>query len=296
MDQTPMPPPQTIRNSPYQGQKLALATKHGKERAIARPMRSAAGLEIVLPADLDTDALGTFTGEVPRQGKPLDVCVKKARLGMAATGLPLGLANEGSFGPHPFLPFVPANLEIMAFVDDARGFIVHEMLFSEKTNYAQREVCGFGELGDWLQTVFFPSHGLIVRPKSGRPGMAVEKGIVTVERLRAAIERATHHSEEAAALVETDMRAHFNPTRMTLIRRLAFKLARRLASRCPDCGAPGWGMTGQSAGLPCEECEAPTEMIRSEILTCTACAHRETRPRSDGLRKAPAGRCGSCNP
>jgi hypothetical protein len=43
MDQTPMPPPQTIRNSPYQGQKLALATKHGKERAIARPMRSAAG-------------------------------------------------------------------------------------------------------------------------------------------------------------------------------------------------------------------------------------------------------------
>ena len=102
--------------------------------------------------------------------------------------------------------------------------------------------------------------------------MAVEKGIVTVERLRAAIERATHHSEEGAALVETHMRAHFNPTRMTLIRRLAFKLARRLARRCPDGGAPGWGMTGQSAGLPCEECEAPTEMIHSEILTCAACA------------------------
>ena len=287
---------ENTRRLPYLGRKFALATKHGKERAIARPMRYASGLELVLPAGLDTDALGTFTGEVPREGKPLDVCLKKARLGMAATGLPLGLASEGSFGPHPFLPFVPSNLEIMAFVDDDLGFAVHEMLFSEKTNYAQREVCEFEELGDWLQEVRFPSHGLIVRPKSSQPRIAVEKGIVTLESLRAAIERAVYDSEEATALVETDMRAHLNPTRMTLIRRLSFKLARRLATLCPACAAPGWGMSGHTTGLPCEECETPTEMILWEIFTCTACDHRETRPRLDGLQKAPAGRCGYCNP
>jgi hypothetical protein len=291
-----MPPSENTRYLPYQGRKFALATMHGKERAIARPMRCASGLELVLPAGLDTDTLGTFTGEVPREGKPLDVCLKKARLGMAATGLPLGLANEGSFGPHPFIPFAPSALEIMAFVDDDRGFAIHEMLFSEKTNSAHREVCAFEELGDWLQTVRFPSHGLIVRPKSEQPRIAVEKGIVTPEHLRAAIERATSYSEEATAVVETDMRAHFNPTRMSLIRRLSFKLARRLATPCPACAAPGWGMTGQSAGLPCEECETPTEMILWEVFTCTACAHRETRPRFDGLQKAPAGRCGYCNP
>ena len=55
-------------------------------------------------------------------------------------------------------------------------------------------------------------------------------------------------------------------------------------------------MSGHTTGLPCEECETPTEMILWEIFTCTACDHRETRPRLDGLQKAPAGRCGYCNP
>ncbi len=291
-----MPRSERQRVLSYLGRKVALATKHGKDRVIARPMLHATGLEIVLPAGLDTDVLGTFTGEVRREGKPLDVCLQKVRLGMAATGLPLGLANEGSFGPHPFVPFLPSNLEIMAFIDDERGFSIHEMLFSEKTNYAQREICAVEELEDWLESVRFPSHGLIVRPKSEQPGIRVEKGIVTTDRLRAAVERAISCSEEATALVETDMRAHFNPTRMRLIRRLAFKLARRLATPCPSCTAPGWGMTSQSTGLPCEECETPTEMILSEIFTCTTCAHREERPRFDGLREAPAGRCPCCNP
>lgn len=281
---------------PYFGRTACLATKHGKEKVIGRPFQHALGLQILVPPDLDTDLLGTFSNEIPRLGKPLDVCLQKARMGMEAMGLPFGIANEGSFGPHPFIPFVPSNLEIMAFVDDERGFSIHEMLFSVKTNYAQREVCAFGELGNWLQSVRFPSHGLIVRPKSDHPKIAVEKGIVTPERLRAAVERATSYSEEATALVETDMRGHFNPMRMALIRRLAFKLARRLATPCPACTAPGWGMTSQSTGLPCEECGTPTEMILSEIFTCTACAHREERPRLDGLKEAPIDRCPYCNP
>lgn len=71
-----------------------LATKQAKEQAIARPFRFALGLEVLAPSDLDTDTLGTFTGEVPREGTPLEVCECKARLGMKITGLPLGLASE----------------------------------------------------------------------------------------------------------------------------------------------------------------------------------------------------------
>ena len=82
----------------------SLATKHAKERAIARPFRFALGLEVSAPPDLDTDTLGTFTGEVPREGTPLEVCERKARLGMKVTGRSLGLASEGSFGPHPVIP------------------------------------------------------------------------------------------------------------------------------------------------------------------------------------------------
>jgi len=281
---------------PYFGRKTCLATKHGKEKVVARPFRHALGVEIMVPADLDTDSLGTFSNEIPRLGKPLDVCFQKARMGMAAAGLPFGIANEGSFGPHPSMPFIASDYEIIAFVDDERGFSIHETLFSLKTNYAHREVCGPVELDEWLQAVKFPSHGLIVQPKSDNPQITAEKGIVSLAHLRAAIARATARSERATALVATDMRAHFNPTRMALIRRLAFRMARRLATPCPSCQAPGWGMTGQSKGLPCKECGMPTEMILSEIFTCTACTHREERPRLDGLREAPIDRCPCCNP
>jgi hypothetical protein len=226
----------------------------------------------------------------------VEVCLEKARLGMAATGLSLGLANEGSFGPHPFVPWIASNLEVMVFIDNERGFSIHEMQFSEKTNYARCEVSDFSELGEWLEKVRFPSHGLLVRPKSEHPKIAVEKGIVRFDHLHEAIERAASYSEEALAVLETDMRAHFNPLRMAVIRRLAFKLARRLATPCPACAVPGWGMTDQSKGLPCEACGTATEMILAEIFTCTQCVHREERPRLDDLREAPAGRCPLCNP
>lgn len=124
----------------------------------------------------------------------------------------------------------------------------------------------------------------------------VGSSIVRFDHLHDAIERAASYSEEALAVVETDMRAHFNPLRMAVIRRLAFKLARRLATPCPACAAPGWGMIDQAKGLPCEACGTATEMIFAEIFTCTQCLHREERPRLDGLREAPAGRCPSCNP
>ena len=52
--------------SRYQGAVAALATRHGKEAAVAPAMAEALGLEIMVPAELDTDSLGTFTGELPR--------------------------------------------------------------------------------------------------------------------------------------------------------------------------------------------------------------------------------------
>lgn len=114
---------QTLR--PCLGRQASLATRHAKEQALALPMRFELGLELAVPPDLDTDALGTFCGEVARQGTPAQVCLRKARLGMAATGLPLGVANEGSFGPHPSVPCIAAGIEMMTFVDDERGRAHH---------------------------------------------------------------------------------------------------------------------------------------------------------------------------
>lgn len=259
-------------------------------------MRHALGLELVVPADLDTDVLGTFTGEVAREGTPQQVCLRKARLGMAAAGLPLGLANEGSFGPDPLLPFVQADTEVMTFVDDERGLIVTEQLVTHDTNHAQREACGIDDLARWLDGVRFPSHALVVLPKAPGATAPADKGIVSLDHLEQAIRRAAHASPEGVAWVRTDMRAHLNPLRMSAIRRLAFRLARRLATACPACAAPGWGLVGTVEGLPCETCAAATRMVRAEVLGCVACPHREQTARRDGRHLASAGSCDYCNP
>lgn len=280
----------------YNGRSASLATKHGKDVACGRPLRRAVGVELVVPVALDTDELGTFSGEIPRVGTPESVCLQKARLGMAVTGLRLGLASEGSFGPHPFVPFLPADQEVMTFVDDDRGLVIVESILAVETNFGQREAREVGELTDWLDAVGFPRHAVIVRPKSAAPGAGIDKGVTSLDVLTSAIARATAASDDGVASIETDMRAHLNPTRMAVIRRLAFRLARRLATPCPRCASPGYGRTGEVTGLPCEWCGSATEMIHLEAWSCAACSYGEERPRRDGLRLAPPGHCPQCNP
>jgi hypothetical protein len=101
---------------------------HGKEQAIA-PVFLAILNVIVAPAEgVDTDALGTFSGETPRRGTMLETAIAKARLGIERARLPFGIASEGSFGPHPLFPIIPAGFELLALVDDERGTTVHESL------------------------------------------------------------------------------------------------------------------------------------------------------------------------
>jgi hypothetical protein len=47
-------------------------------------------------------------------------------------------------------------------------------------------------------------------------------------------------SEDGNALVETNMRADMNPTRMQVIKEWADCFAKRLATTCPFCYNPGW--------------------------------------------------------
>ena len=286
---------------PYRGRVVALATKHGKERAIGRPLQAALGLEVVVPPNLDTDALGTFSGEVERVGTPKEVALRKARLGMAAAELPYGLASEGSFGPHPFIPFLPIGQELLVFVDDVLGIELSEFLIVEDTNFNHQVAAPGDDLTDFLQRIGFPSHAVIARPNIARPSATWDrqllfKGLTEPATLKEAIAASAATSPDGRAHIETDMRAHLNPTRMASIRRLAFRLARRLATACPACGAPGWGRIDVELGLPCMDCSTPTDLVRAEILGCAACDHRSAHPRPDGRSHAEPGQCPYCNP
>jgi hypothetical protein len=292
---------------PYAGQLISLATRHAKERALARPLRRGIGAELILAAGFDTDDLGTFCGERPRTGSAEEVCRTKAERGMDATGLALGMASEGSFGPHPLVPLLPVGEEWMTFVDRAHGLVITERLLARRTNFAHCVIPADADLSPWLERVGFPAHGLIVRPHSAKADAstaastaatpkAVFRGIRDPQRLAHALRQACRASPDQRALVETDMRAHMNPTRMAVIRALAFRLVRRITTPCPACSAPGWGLVESWAGLPCSWCGAPTALIHREVFGCAGCAHREERPRRDGLTHADPGQCPHCNP
>lgn len=210
----------------YRGRVAVLTTKHSKERAVARPFRAALGLVVTVPEEIDTDLLGTFTGEVERVGTPREAAIGKERLGMRASGLPLGLASEGSFGPHPLMPFLFASdHEVLAFVDDDLGITVVESLLTEETNFGHCPARTLSDLTAFIKQVRFPLHALIVRPNDGLKAGFMFKGIADVETLEDAVNRSAAASADGMAHVETDMRAHVNPTRQKAIRRLAFRLA-----------------------------------------------------------------------
>lgn len=282
--------------SPYAGARIALATLHGKADALA-PAFAALGASLVLAEGVDTDRLGTFSGEIARTQPPLETAVAKARLAMAATGLPLGLATEGSFGPDPVIGLLPLHREIAVLVDDTRGLIVHEQLHTHDTNHAGCWLrAGESIEASRLQRWGFPSHALMLRSEPWAPGLPLFKGIADHDALHAATLACIAASPEGRARVDTDMRAHLNPTRMRQIALLGERLVQRLRHHCPSCDAPGFGRTGIIPGLPCAGCGMPTARTLAELHACAACSHSEQRPREDGLHHADPAQCDFCNP
>ncbi|MBS0247571.1 MAG: hypothetical protein JSR61_13210 [Proteobacteria bacterium] len=281
----------------YAGQTAVLATMHGKEKAVGPAFSSRLEVTVVVPDMFDTDLLGTFTGEIPRFGTIEDAAMAKARAAMKQTGLSLGIASEGSYGPHPLVPFIAAGIELMVFVDDERGVVVKETFIDEAPVFAHIMASKDEDIIDFLSRVDFPRHALISSP--AQPVVCAQtfhKGLKTKEALAEALAASCAMSKDGRALVQTDMRAHMNPTRMKALEALAERLVGRIASQCPSCAAPGFGIIGTEKGLPCEYCGGPSVLVRHELLGCISCNHKETRPRQDGLATAEQRYCTGCNP
>ena len=277
----------------YSGRQVALLTQHGKERVLAPVLAAALGCRVERVAGYDTDLLGTFTRDIPRAGTQLEAARKKARLGMELAGLPLGLASEGAFGPDPFMGMVPWNVEFLIFIDDERGLEVVGVA-QGKANFSHLLAADWAAAEAFARQTGFPEHHLVVRPE-GENDPRIRKGIADWPEFEAAFAWAAAQSASDRVFLETDIRAHANPTRMDNIRLAAEDLARKLCSLCPACGTPGFWLVERVAGLPCEACGAPTREIRAEVQGCPKCAYRATREQTDAMY-ASAGRCDYCNP
>ena len=279
---------------PYAGRTAVLSTKHDKLSLIGPPFERAVGLRVDAVA-VDTDTLGTFTGDVPRLGTPLDTAIAKARLGMSAAGQELGIASEGSIGPDPAVPFVIADRELVVLVDDRAGIVVWETHSSWDIVTATTTVRSGEDLEPFLSRAGFPVHQLIVRPNSGAVH-PIHKGVTSLGDLTTAIGECASVATDGFARVETDLRAHACPSRRTIIAGAAERLARRIAARCPACGAPGWGRVDVLLGVPCAWCGTEVARPRAEIDGCAACEHRATRPVVPPEARADPGECPACNP
>jgi hypothetical protein len=263
---------------------------HHKEQVMAPLLERALGVRVAVATGLDTDAFGTFAGEVERAASQAETAKLKCQRALALTGADLAVASEGAFGPHPSLAFLPANVELVTLLDSRHLLQVTGQCLTTDTNFAQQTVRSWAEASTFAETAGFPAHGLVVRG----PGSELAKGVSSPAQFRQLVDRALALAGEAR--LETDMRALHNPTRMRAIGLATQDLLGRLQTACPWCGSPGFGLLRLLPGLPCSWCGLPTRLPLARVCACPKCGHEVQEPLPDGRAEADPGYCEFCNP
>lgn len=277
----------------FKNRKLVIATKHQKERVIAPLFEKAFGVKCFTPENFDSDLLGTFTGEIERKDDPITTMRNKCLQAMELHNCDLGIASEGSFGPHPSIFFVHADDEFLIFIDKKNNLEIIARELSLKTNFNGSEIKAEKELSEFANSVKFPSHALILR-KAKEDYTEIIKGINNWQTLNETFQILVNRYGSAYA--ETDMRALYNPTRMEVIETAAKKLIKKINSLCPDCDTPGFEIKDAIKGLPCSLCGLPTRSTLSHIYECKKCAFRKEVKFPFNITQEDPTYCDFCNP
>ncbi len=277
----------------FLGRKAVLATKHKKEEVMAPILEKELGLQCVTLQELDTDTLGTFSGEVERKDDPVTTLRNKCLMAIEASGLSLAIANEGSFGAHPSIFFAHADDEIVMLLDKDNGLEIIERELSLETNFDGTEIKSVDELIAFATKVGFPSHGIILKKAKN-----IFKGIIKESRSLDELLKNYHSikNHNGSAYAETDMRAMCNPTRMKVIELATIKLVQKAKSPCPSCGTPGFGIVHAEKGLPCELCGLPTRSTLRHIYGCQKCNYQTQLEYPHEKRVEDPQHCDFCNP
>jgi hypothetical protein len=284
-------------NSTFENRTAVLATMHQKEKAIAPLLASELGMKTIVPAQFDTDRFGTFTREIERIGTQIEAARLKAQAALNLTGETIAIASEGSFYPHPAMPLIPCNREIVLLCDRANDLEIIGEEISSDTNYNHQQVRTVDEALNFAQKIGFPTHGLVVMSSpSASKKDEIFKGITNEEELVQAVKSVLQESTTKTIHLETDMRAMYNPTRMKAIAKATRNLIVKLNSLCPQCSTPGFDVVKQLSGLPCSWCSLPTSLIRVEIYQCQKCHYSKEIRFPNGMKIADPAHCHYCNP
>lgn len=278
----------------FHGRVGVLATMHRKETVMAPILLMEVGLQLQV-AELNTDQFGTFTREIDRPGTQLQAARLKAKAAIDLTGHSLGLASEGTFSPHPLLPYLACNREIVILIDAEHDLELVGETVSTQTNFRHQLVFDLETALTFAQKAGFPEHGLVVMSDADRiQSKTIAKGIHSEAELIEAVTKTL--KQFGQAWIETDMRAMHNPTRMQVIAEATRDLARKLKQQCPQCHYPGFDVIDRQGGLPCEWCGAPTDLTLQAIYGCQRCGFQRSLLYPDGKAAADPAQCAFCNP
>ncbi len=277
----------------FHGRKAIIATKHHKEKAIAPILEKELGIQCFVDKTFDTDTLGTFTGEVERTLDPISTLREKCLRAMKVNNCDLGIASEGSFGPHPTLFFVSSDDELLIFIDQKNKLEIIARELSLETNFDAKVITTESELLEFAEKARFPTHALILR-KSKEEKVDIHKGIQDLEVLKSTF--SDLKTKYSSVFVETDMRAMYNPTRMKVIEKATEKLLEKVKTTCPSCKMPGFTVANAKTGLPCNLCGSPTHSVLSYIYICQHCKFEEEKLHPNGKTSEDPMYCDYCNP
>jgi hypothetical protein len=277
----------------FKGKKAIIATKHKKEEVISPILENQLGLLCVTHKGLDTDLLGTFSGEVERLDDPISTLRKKCQMAIEVSGINVAIASEGSFGAHPSIFFASADDEFVMLMDRENGIEVIEKELSLETNFDGTDIKSVDELIEFASKIGFPSHGIILK-KAKRNFKGIIKESQSINKL---IENyQIIKNADGSAYAETDMRAMHNPTRMKVIAKATEKLVCKINSLCPSCNIPGFGVVGEKKGLPCQICGLPTRSMLKHIYCCYRCNFQMDKVFPFEKQVEDPQYCDFCNP
>lgn len=276
----------------FEDRTIVIATMHEKEKVIAPLLEAELGVKCDTISSLDTDSFGTFSGDIARVHTALDTARLKALAGLDLCDETLGIASEGSFGPHPSSPFMSANEELVILVDIKNKLEVVGRHFTLKTNFSHREIKNINDLEDFLKIIGYPDHAVIVKI-SYDDLTIIHKNFKSKDDLYDMVINALENCYGIE--VETDMRAMNNPTRMEAIEHAVLDLINNIKSVCPKCQSPGFVIKEVIRGLPCELCYLPTKSAKAFKYFCQQCEFSEERLKQ-GMTSEDPMFCDYCNP
>ncbi len=240
---------------------------------------------------IDTDLLGTFTGERVRTGDAATTL--RAKISMALDAAPNAdfiVATEGSFGPDPVLGWVPLHEEVLLWSWPQRGKELWVSHRSHDSNFSRTDAADWPEVRRWAERIGFPAAQVIVRDARGA---VVIKGLGDWSKFEHWWLTA---SEGGVPSVETDMRANRNPKRQAVLRLLAQKTVAAMRSCCPKCAFPGFVAQHAVPGASCAACGSATRLPRALQAECRECGHCDSQPSEYEQNGVDPGQCDRCNP